>query len=106
MLATDHPPDLDWPTPSFLCMVLEIGVTAHGTPESVVRTVLIVTKLKGKQAPEGHDGTLAAGDPALKVKHADVTDDLDEDRLALLDPAATATLRRKYANALERLGLA
>jgi (p)ppGpp synthase/HD superfamily hydrolase len=81
---------------------------AEGMSESVVQAVLAVTRLKGAQAPAGYDyydGILAASDLALMVKHADITDNLDEDRLARLEDAKAAELRVKYADALERLGL-
>ena len=40
---------------------------------------------------------------ALKVKLADIADNADEARLALLPPATADRLRRKYAKALEAL---
>ena len=42
---------------------------------------------------------------ALMVKHADISDNLDESRLALLDPSLAPRLREKYAKALVALGL-
>jgi len=46
-----------------------------------------------------------AGELALMVKYADITDNLDEDRLAKLDPELADKLREKYAHALAALGL-
>lgn len=43
---------------------------------------------------------------ALRVKLADIADNMDEARLALLDEATANRLRRKYAKALEALGVA
>lgn len=40
---------------------------------------------------------------ALRVKLADIADNADESRLALLDEKTAARLRRKYANAREAL---
>lgn len=40
---------------------------------------------------------------ALRVKLADIADNANEDRLALLDEKTAARLRRKYAKALEAL---
>jgi len=93
--------------------ILTTGWTAdalrsEGMPEDVVQAVLAVTRLEGAQAPGGYDyydGILAAGDLALMVKHADITDNLDEDRLALLDDYKASGFRVKYGAALKRLGL-
>jgi hypothetical protein len=43
---------------------------------------------------------------AVRVKLADIADNADESRLALLDEATAARLRRKYAKALRALGAA
>ena len=42
---------------------------------------------------------------ALMVKHADILDNLDPERLALLDEKTQTRLRQKYAKALDALGL-
>lgn len=42
---------------------------------------------------------------ALRVKLADIADNADESRLALLDDKTAARLRRKYAKALQALGV-
>ncbi len=42
---------------------------------------------------------------ALRVKLADIADNSDEARLALLDNGTAARLRRKYANARNALGV-
>ncbi len=41
---------------------------------------------------------------ALRVKLADIADNMDEERLALLDPQTANRLRRKYKQALKALG--
>ena len=94
--------------------ILTTGWTAdalrgEGLPQTVVQAVLAVTRLKGDQAPAGYDyyaGIVAAGQIALMVKHADITDNLNPERLAQLDPAKADQLRQKYAKALGALGLA
>jgi hypothetical protein len=43
---------------------------------------------------------------ALRVKLADIADNADEARLALLDPETAERLRRKYAKARAALGVA
>lgn len=42
---------------------------------------------------------------ALRVKLADIADNADEARLALLDDKTAARLRRKYAKAVQALGV-
>lgn len=42
---------------------------------------------------------------ALRVKLADIADNSDEARLALLEPKTAARLRRKYADARKALGV-
>jgi len=42
---------------------------------------------------------------ALRVKLADIADNSDEDRLALLSPAVADRLRKKYARARRALGV-
>jgi (p)ppGpp synthase/HD superfamily hydrolase len=47
---------------------------------------------------------IAANPIALRVKLADIADNADESRLALLDETTAARLRKKYAKALAALG--
>lgn len=48
---------------------------------------------------------IAANPIALRVKLADIADNSDESRLALLDDKTAARLRRKYAKARQMLGV-
>ena len=80
----------------------------QGIPPTVVDTVVALTRLDDGTAPDGYDyydGIVAAGPIAVMVKHADITDNLNEDRLALLDSETVARLRKKYSTALKRLSL-
>lgn len=69
------------------------------TRDSVIR----LTRTKRESAADYY--ALIATDPiALRVKLADIADNSDEARLALLDDKTAARLRRKYAKALKCLG--
>lgn len=60
-----------------------------------------------RQFAPSHDAYYAAirSNPlALRVKLADIADNSDESRLALLDETTAARLRKKYAKALAALG--
>ena len=84
-------------------------LSEHGIPDEVIEAVVALTRLKDDVAPPGYDyyrGVVEAGEIALMAKHADITDNLDEDRLALLDPERASGFRVKYAEALQKLGLA
>lgn len=52
---------------------------------------------------DGYYASIRANPLALRVKLADIADNADESRLALLDEATAARLRRKYAKALKAL---
>lgn len=70
-----------------------------GCPSEVVTAVIALTRLDG----EDYDAfiTRAAQNPiAALVKRADLADNSDESRLALLPSALAARLRTKYANAV------
>lgn len=73
-----------------------------GFPDVVVDAVQLLTR----DGAEGyHERIRADAGIALKVKHADIRDNLDEERLAKLDPEVAEGFRAKYAAALEALGL-
>lgn len=75
-----------------------------GIPLGVIRDVELLTRTKG-QTPEEYYGALAATSRARRVKLADIADNTDPDRLALIDDDATvARLIRKYAKARLLLG--
>jgi (p)ppGpp synthase/HD superfamily hydrolase len=65
-----------------------------------------VVKLSRQFAPstEGYYAAIRADPLALRVKLADIADNADEARLALLDEKTAARLRRKYAKARKALG--
>lgn len=68
-------------------------------PERIVDAVLVLTRVDG-QPPDLYYARIRANPLALAVKLADLYDNLDPRRLALLDPSTAQRLRRKYANAL------
>lgn len=75
---------------------------AAGCPEPVITAVLALTKHPGE--PLDQAMARAAADPiARAVKRADIADNSDSDRLALLDPATAQRLRRKYADSIRLL---
>jgi (p)ppGpp synthase/HD superfamily hydrolase len=75
---------------------------ARGCPARVVAAVEALTRREGEDYEEFV--SRAARNPiARAVKVADVADNSDEDRLALLDPAVAARLRAKYAGARQIL---
>ena len=74
-------------------------------PSQVVYAVVALTRTDDVPDDAYYAGILRAGGLALMVKHADITDNLDEQRLAALPPATAARLRAKYAKSLDALGL-
>jgi len=74
-------------------------------PARVTKFVHYLTRVPGW--PAGSYYTRISEHPlALRVKLADIADNADEGRLALLDATTAARLRRKYAKAREALGAA
>lgn len=73
-----------------------------GMPAKVTKYVHYLTRLPGW--PERNYYQRISEHPlALRVKLADISDNSDESRLALLDGKTAARLRRKYAKALRAL---
>lgn len=71
-------------------------------PEYIWQTVAHLTRLKG--VSDGAYYALIRSDwAALQVKLADIADNSDEERLALLDAKTANRLRKKYKAALEAL---
>lgn len=64
-----------------------------------------ITRRNGQTAADYYAG-IRRLPVALKVKIADIADNSDESRLALLDEKTAARLRRKYAKALRALAVA
>jgi (p)ppGpp synthase/HD superfamily hydrolase len=73
-----------------------------GCPEPVITAVRALTKRPGE--PLEQSMARAAADPIARVvKRADIADNSDPERLALLDPATAQRLRRKYADSIRLL---
>lgn len=71
---------------------------AHGCPPPVVRAVVALSKTSGE--PQANYLRRVAADPlALTVKRADIADNANPERLALLEPATRDRLTAKYAEA-------
>jgi (p)ppGpp synthase/HD superfamily hydrolase len=73
-----------------------------GFPRNVIDAVVAVTRTP-EVPPEDYYANIRTNPDALAVKLADIADNLDEDRLALLDEKTAARLRRKYAKAIHLL---
>ena len=71
-------------------------------PRSTTLTVEYLTRLPNMSDADYYD-RIRANPLALRVKLADIADNADEARLALLDEKTAARLRRKYANASKAL---
>lgn len=71
-------------------------------PVEVRRPVIRLTRYKFHAPSEYYDG-IKRHPRALRVKLADIADNADESRLALLDDKTADRLRRKYAKALQAL---
>lgn len=74
-------------------------------PDYVFFAVTRLTRVRGLP-DEAYYQRIRQNELALRVKLADIADNMDEARLALLDEATSNRLRRKYAKALEALGVA
>jgi (p)ppGpp synthase/HD superfamily hydrolase len=71
-------------------------------PEGVIAAIQALTKRPGESLAQSMER--AAADPiAAIVKRADIADNSDPARLALLDPATADRLRSKYANSIRLL---
>lgn len=71
-------------------------------PMSVKHAVDNVTRMP-KEPVERYYRVVRCNELSLRVKLADIADNANEDRLALLDDKTAARLRRKYAKALKAL---
>lgn len=81
------------------------GLRDVGFSDAVVDAVVLLTRTDDVPDDAYYAAIRSAGGLALMVKHADITDNLDEERLGVLDPELAARLRLKYAKALSALGL-
>lgn len=73
-------------------------------PDEVIGAVLQLTKVVNSP-PEHYYVGISKNDLSKRVKLADIADNSDEARLALLDENTAARLRRKYAKARKALGV-
>lgn len=78
-------------------------LTRLGVPEQVVAAVDALTR-RSVEAPDAYYARVAADPVALVVKFADLADNADPERLALLDDKTRARLRAKYDHAKATLG--
>lgn len=65
--------------------------------------ILVAVQLLDRNVAGDYYGRIAANPLALSVKLADIDDNADESRLALLDEKTADRLRRKYARAMDAL---
>lgn len=81
------------------------GLRAAGIPERVVAGIQALTHGPGEPREAYYARILACGDPiVLAVKLADLRDNADPARLALVPQPDRARLEAKYARGLEALG--
>lgn len=73
-------------------------------PQAVVEAVFDLTRGVNK-SEAFYYWNIRQNPLSLKVKLADIADNIDEARLALLDPETAARLRAKYAKARAALGV-
>jgi (p)ppGpp synthase/HD superfamily hydrolase len=78
-------------------------LTEAGCPEDVLAAVAAVTKQPGEDQ-SAYLARVAANPMALKVKRADIADNMSPDRLSRLDAETQERLRAKYESALQQLG--
>lgn len=81
------------------------GLRDVGFSDALVDAVVLLTRTDDVPGDTYYAAIRSAGGLALMVKHADITDNLDEERLAVLDLELAARLRAKDAKALDALGL-
>ncbi len=75
-----------------------------GIPDEVLCAVDALTKRPGETLRTSMLRVKEAGDLACRVKYADIADNTNPERLALLDPETAARLERKYQRSAEFLG--
>lgn len=84
--------------------VTEEGLAALGVPAAVVRWVLLLTR-REDVSPEDYYTAVAADPAARIIKVADVEDNSDPRRLALLPQLDRQRMAEKYATARRLLGM-
>lgn len=88
--------DTDW---SAACLA------AAGISEDTLRIVVAMTRLPNQPGSQYYAGIVAAGPTAVAVKEADIDDNTDPRRTALLEPDVCERLAKKYAKARLLLGV-
>jgi len=73
-------------------------LAAAGIPPEVIDAVLAVTKVPDEPV-DSYFARINADPIAIRVKHADLADNTDPDRVRLLDQATRERLAAKYARA-------
>lgn len=86
------------------CDVPSTDLAAAGIPDTVITAVQALTKMDG-EAPEDYCARVLANPTALRVKRADIDDNTDPVRTALLPEATRERLAAKYARTRHLLGL-
>lgn len=100
--------DLDAEAVAWLHDVLEDGRSSDidgvtRFPANIYYTVTLLTRCDDVPRPDYYAG-IRQNPIALRVKLADIADNADERRLALLDDETASRLRNKYARARDALG--
>ncbi len=86
------------------CDVSAADLAAAGIPGTVIDAVQAVTKIAG-EAPEDYCARILANPTALRVKRADIDDNTDPARTALLPESTRERLAAKYTRTRHLLGL-
>ena len=81
-------------------------LSAAGMPVDTIRLVQAMTRIPGQRGEDYYAGLVAAGQYAVAVKVADIDDNTDPARVALLEPELRDRLAVKYAKARRLLGVA
>lgn len=84
------------------CEISGQELALQGVPAEVVEVVLLLTR-QTDVSTEDYYAAIREHPDALAVKTADIGDNLEPARTALLDPATRARLRKKYLLALDAL---
>jgi hypothetical protein len=101
MIAVLHDVVEDSPSGPYLVTLEDL--VQRGAPERVVAAVEVLTHGEGESDAD-YWARVAASPDARVVKLADISDNADEGRLALLDRADADRLREKYRKARAALG--
>lgn len=86
------------------CEFVDVRTLDSEFPPNIVEAVEHMTRQHFRDA-EWYYASIRENTLAMRVKLADIADNMDEARLALLDEETAYRLRRKYAKALAALGL-